>query len=168
MSFCYSHDEERFHGEFDSKEAAIAKAFEELDPDDACIADMTVFIGEIDQKTAADYLCKFGVQNMLEDMVEQASDHCGEVADGWLHFPCPALVERNGETKLAYHAKDWPKEKVEQKQKEWEAHDTALQKLTSKIQELVDEWAAETENQPTFWGVKNVKQYYQNGNCAGS
>ncbi len=167
MSFCWSHDEEIFHGDFDSIEDAIMNAFSELDDEDR-VADMTVFVGESDKKTAAEYLSQYDVENMLESLVESANEHCGEVSEDWLSFPSPVYSRRDGETRLAYHAKDWTKEKIEQKHAEWEKHDSAMRGLTLRIKVLIDEWATETGNQPTFWGVKNVRQYFQNGTVVNS
>ena len=162
--YSYSHDEEEFHGEYDSIEQAVEAAFETLDPEDQ-LADMTVFVGEIDRKSAGDFLKAMDVETMAEGMAENAYEDCGDVVSDWLKFPCTPLVRRSGKLRRAAHAMNLSEEEVQKEYNKWEAHDQALQDLTSQIRILVNDWATTTGNQPAFWGIKKVKQYYRNMTC---
>ena len=164
MAYCYSRDEELFYGEFDTIEGALAEAFGELDSE-SLTSDVAVYIGEVDKKTAAGYLTQHHIEDLLDNISTEAAEDCGEVADDWFSFPVPARVMRSGELKTAFHARDWSEEKIQQSQSRWEDHNKSMAELTEKIRTLIDEWATNTDNQPNFWGVKNVKRYFKNGNC---
>lgn len=155
--YCYSHDGELFHGEYDTIEAAIDEAFCYLDDE------MIVFIGECVDKKASDYISEYSIHSIFEGMQLQAYEDVGEVAEDWLTFPSPVFVVRNGEMVVSYHAKDWPDEKKEADQREYEAHKFGLRELTEQIKRLIDQWAVDHAHQPDFWGVQNIKKYLRNG-----
>lgn len=151
MSYCYSYDEERFEGDFDSFQEATIEAFANDDEVEV------VFIGESDRRRASGYLNQGAIESLIENMVENAAEECGEVAENWLVFPRPAFVKRKGEMVRAYHTRNWTEEQAVEQQKVYDKHDKSLKDLTNKIHALIDEWADENNHQPTFWGVKNVK-----------
>jgi hypothetical protein len=73
MSFCYSTDDERFLGEFDTAEEAAEEAFNETDA-------MEVSVGEsVDPST---WITPEQVgEDIVERLQEQLGDECGEVAE---------------------------------------------------------------------------------------
>lgn len=72
--FCYSYDNEQFHGHFDSREQALAEA---RSGDDT----RTVYVGESVPYEVEDFVSADGV---LYDLRNRACDEAGEWADDWL------------------------------------------------------------------------------------
>ena len=155
MGFCYSFDEERFDGDFETAEEAAQEAFNYGGLEDGAVS---CFVGESDKKMAGDYLSQYDVENLFERMTENASEHCGEACEDWLNFPSQMIVKRNGEEKRVYHAKNLSEEDLAVRQQAWESHDAGVAELTSQIKILINEWADVYGHRPMFWGVKNVVQ----------
>ena len=78
MKYSYSDDQELFHGQEDTLEAAIVEALDNY-PDAE-----TVFVGEATQKTIGEYLTVYHVESLLEGLSETAAEECGKVAEDWL------------------------------------------------------------------------------------
>lgn len=72
--WCYSHDEENYHGDFDTREEAIAEAQAD-EPERECWVGKTVgFTPRLD----------VFAESILSDVLDQAHECCGEAAEGWL------------------------------------------------------------------------------------
>lgn len=74
-TYSYSPDDEIYHGEFDSPDAAAAEAFYD-DPELEAVS-----IGENRKHTAHHYV---SADRILEDVTERAYDECGEASEDWL------------------------------------------------------------------------------------
>lgn len=74
-TYSYSTDDEIYHGEFDSPDAAAAEAFYD-DPELEAVS-----IGENRKHTAHHYV---SADRILEDVTERAYDECGEASEDWL------------------------------------------------------------------------------------
>lgn len=74
-TYSYSTDDEIYHGEFDSPDAAAAEAFYD-DPELEAVS-----IGENRKHTAHHYV---SADRILEDVTERADDECGEASEDWL------------------------------------------------------------------------------------
>lgn len=75
QTYSYSTDDETYHGEFDSPEAAAAEAFYN-DPELESVS-----VGENRKHTAHRYV---SADRILEDVTERAYDECGEASETWL------------------------------------------------------------------------------------
>lgn len=77
--FSYSFDQEHYIGKFDTIELALAaaNAATSLEPG----ASITVWVGEVEE---IDVAALVDVDQIIEMMIEQASDFAGEAAEGWL------------------------------------------------------------------------------------
>lgn len=75
-TYSYSTDDEFYHGEFDSPEAAAAEAFYN-DPELESVS-----IGENRKYTAHRYV---SADRIIEDVTERAYDECGEASEVWLY-----------------------------------------------------------------------------------
>jgi hypothetical protein len=74
-TYSYSTDDEIYHGEFDSPDAAAAEAFYD-DPELEAVS-----VGENRKHTAHFYV---SADRILEDVTERAYDECGEASEDWL------------------------------------------------------------------------------------
>lgn len=137
MSYTYSTNEEEFYGEFDTELEALKEVFDE---------DCThAWIGESEQRTAADYLNIRDAENLMEAMNEMASDECGECAEDWLLVPF-----------VRYHKEGTPERDLADLRKE--RHDKALKALDTRLRTLINQWADDYGLQPEFFHVKNVRK----------
>lgn len=75
LTYSYSTDDELYHGEFDSPDAAAADAFYD-DPELEAAS-----VGENRKHTAHFYV---SADRILEDVTERAYDECGEASEDWL------------------------------------------------------------------------------------
>lgn len=78
-TYCYSFDEECFHGEFDSREEAIKEAFEENK--DYNNKYKVCWVGKCIEVIPSG----FGIEPILEDVAHNTkADTCGDFADDYL------------------------------------------------------------------------------------
>ena len=144
MKYSYSQNEEDFNGLCDSVEDAILESLSEYGDEYD-----TVFIGEALQKTIGGYFRQSHVENLLEQLAEDAADECGECAEDWLHGPYFKHVIA-GESK-------------ENRQTRYEAYkqkkNDRLQFLVEGFKIVLETWATEEKEQPGFWHVQNIKKY---------
>ena len=81
MKYSYSTDGEMFHGLCASKEEAIEEgSADSIDSED-------IYIGEAVEKTIGAYLTNSHVANLLDSIIENAGEECGEATKGWLRLP---------------------------------------------------------------------------------
>ncbi len=142
MKYSYSDDQELFHGQEETLEAAIAEALDNYPEAE------TVFVGEATQKTIGEYLTVYHVESLLEGLSEAAAEECGEVAEDWL---VPASIRREtGEAKEDYQVRinAWKRAKAER-----------LGFLLDGFRIVLETWATDAGEQPSFWHVGNVKSY---------
>jgi hypothetical protein len=141
MKFCYSHDEELFHGEFELVEDALAEAFDDPDVE-------TAWTGQGVPHKCGDFLSTCAIDNILESMAENAFEECGEeVTSGFLDGPKWAGTYKKGTPE---------REKAE---KANELHKKKLEDLRDRLRETIDAWAEDYGEHPRFWGVENVKEW---------
>ncbi len=77
VKYAYSTDEERYHGEFDTREDAAREFF--ASDDDA----EHVYVGEIVDAKASDYVDWRTVDKLLEDINQRIDDVDGELVGDW-------------------------------------------------------------------------------------
>lgn len=74
-TYSYSPDEENFYGDYaTAEEARINGLNNEPDSD-------SIYIGENIKHTAHDFI---SAENLLEELMEEAANECGESAEDWL------------------------------------------------------------------------------------
>jgi hypothetical protein len=75
MKYCYSTDEEHFHGEFDTKEEAALEAFEDSD----------VMVAQVGESVSPDeFITPRSVGSWcFEDLCDILSDECGEASENF-------------------------------------------------------------------------------------
>ena len=144
MKYSYSDNEETFHGQRDSIEAAIAEALDEF-PDAE-----TIYVGEVTQKTIGGFLHSGHIESLLESLSETAYDECGEAAEDWLTGPhcCSRDIKKETREQYEDRVKAWRKRKAD-----W------LEPLLTGVQAVLESWAPEHDEQPHFWHVGKVKSF---------
>lgn len=88
VTWCYSYNEENFHGDFETREEALAEALECSDGEHSVI-----YLGNPEKPSLS-----VSADRILDDLAESAYEQCGEYAEGYL-----AYVHKNKE---AYNALD--------------------------------------------------------------
>lgn len=140
MSYCYSHDGETFCGDCATIGDALEEARDEYG-DDYEVID----IGESVKKTIGEYLNARDVETLIESISENAYDTCGDVVNGWLDPSKRPAIGRYATQ--------------EEKQKWLDDREKWVGSLRGRIEAALEEWANETDQQPRFWHVVNVKEY---------
>ena len=87
MTYSYSTNQENYHGDFETREAALAEAY-------ALYPGVPVWTGENSKKEAADFI---DVSDLFENAQCQAEDECGEAAEDWLPVHFKKELERKAE-----------------------------------------------------------------------
>lgn len=78
MKYCISTDGERYEGEYDTEADALAEAFEDYDYE-------SVTLGTTEGKAKiSSYLTKWCIEAMLENIIANAGDECGEISEEFL------------------------------------------------------------------------------------
>lgn len=144
MKYSYSHNEEYFSGQCDSVEDAILESICEYGGEYE-----TVYVGEAHQKTIGEYLWLCNIENLLEQLQEQAQEECGECAEDWLSGPY-----------FEHYIKGESKEDREARYKAHYAKKAdRLAFLVDGFKIVLETWATDAGEQPRFWHVRNIKQY---------
>jgi hypothetical protein len=133
-SYCWSTDGERYQGDENSREDALAEAVAETihdeygpeDADERGNVEWPFYTAVAVPVSAGETLGRWAAENMLEGMQDGACDHAGEAAEDWTRH-------------ISKQAKD------------------ALQ---AKLVAVVDQWATEYGAQPVFYGVKKRKEHH--------
>lgn len=147
MKYSYSSNGEDFMAMCASIEEAISEA---CDDDDMV---EVIYVGESKQRTIGEYLNVHHIESLIESLAESAGEECGECAEDWLSPP--DVRKKADETKEAYQVRidAWRKEQAER-----------FDFLLAGFRIVLETWATDRGEQPTFWHVDNVKEYDRDGN----
>jgi hypothetical protein len=135
--YCYSYDGENFSGSCSTVEDAL---YEAIDNGDG--GEEGFWIGESVRFKAGDFFCLQRVEDLLDNLAEDAGEECGEASEDWLNF-----------------YPDWRSFSPEMRQAEIVKHRQSLEPLRDDIRAAINNWADKTGRHPHFWSVKNV-QYF--------
>ena len=132
----YSEDEENFYNFEPTLKDALQSALCDF-PDAA-----KIYIADADKKSISYYVNRHTVESLLDDMNENAAEHCGEVFVDWLQnqYIDSHMTE---ETKDEIHRQNTAR----------------LDSLLNGLKQLLDYWANERKEQPDFWHLDNVRSY---------
>lgn len=137
---CYSHNGENYHGRYDALIDVCHAAFEVSDIDSAHIA-------EVRPVTAGSYINRSEVMDLIERLVQSASNDVGEAAEDWLD-PGDIWLSRYEKGTEEYQAKAARRDA-------WHA---TVDDLAADIATVVDAWADRHGLQPQFYGVTDPWQ----------
>ena len=146
MKYSHSDNEELFHGQFDTHEEALADALSEYADADF------VYVAEAHQRTIGHYINEYRIENLLESMAEAAGEEVGECAEDWL--APPGIQRKKDESKEDYQVRveAWRKAKADR-----------LAFLLDGFRIVLETWATDAGEQPSFWHVGNANCYDMNG-----
>ena len=125
--FAYSEDDENFYSFEPTLKDAILSALSDY-PDAN-----KIFVADATKKTISYYVNRHTIESLLDDMNEQAAEHCGEASEEWLQNQ---YIDRHmtEETKDEIHRQNTGR----------------LDSLLQGLKQLLESWAEERKEQPNF------------------